>query len=254
MSAYDAAMLVVLVFAGIAAGWINTVAGGGSMLTVPALMWCGLPVDLANGTSRIAILAQGVTAVAGFRRHNTLDDTRLLTEIAVPNVVGAVIGAFVATLIPNAVFKPILIGALLLMAFSLFLKPESFLPPEGSVPLRPSQRPSAVLALLFSGFYGGFLQAGVGFVLLAVFAGMLRIDLVRGNGLKVAVVFVYSVVVVLVFAARSRVDYAYGALLALGQVVGAEAGVRFSVKRGQGAIKKVVFVMIIVSGVSLFFR
>ena len=253
MSAVELAMMGVLVIAGAAAGWLNTVAGGGSMLTVPALMWCGLPADVANGTSRIAILAQGVTAVAGFRREKALD-TRLLTAVAIPNVVGALFGAYAATLIPNQVFKPILICAMLVMAFSMFVKPESFLPPKGTAALHPRDRPGATLALLLSGFYGGFLQAGVGFILLAVFAGMLRIDLVRGNGLKVAVVFLYSLVVVLVFAARARVDYAYGAVLALGHVVGAEAGVRFSVKRGQGAIKKVVFAMIVVSCVSLFFR
>lgn len=253
MSAVELAMLGLLVVAGAAAGWLNTVAGGGSMLTVPALMWCGLPADVANGTSRIAILAQGATAVAGFRREKALD-TELLAAVAVPNVVGAMLGAYAATLIPNQIFKPILIGTLLLMAFSMFVKPESFLPPEGAAPLHPRDRPGATLALVLSGFYGGFLQAGVGFVLLALFAGLLRIDLVRGNGLKVAVVFLYSLVVVAVFAARARVDYAYGAVLALGHVIGAEAGVRFSIQRGQGAIKKVVFVMILVSGVSLFFR
>lgn len=253
MSTLELAMMVLLIVAGAAAGWLNTVAGGGSMLTVPALMWCGLPADVANGTSRIAILAQGVTAVAGFRREKALD-TKLLAAVAVPNVVGAVFGAYAATLIPNHIFKPILIGTLLLMAFSMFVKPEAFSPPEGTVPLHPRDRPGATLALVLSGFYGGFLQAGVGFVLLALFAGLLRIDLVRGNGLKVAVVFLYSLVVVVVFAARARVDYSYGAVLALGHVIGAEAGVRFSIKRGQGAIKKVVFVMIVVSGVSLFFR
>jgi uncharacterized membrane protein YfcA len=253
MSGVELTMMVLLVFAGAAAGWLNTVAGGGSMLTVPALMWCGLPADIANGTSRIAILAQGVTAVAGFRREKALD-TKLLAAVAVPNVVGAVVGAYAATLIPNQIFKPILILTLLLMAFSMFVKPESYLPPAGALPLHPRDRPGATLALLFSGFYGGFLQAGVGFVLLAVFAGMLRIDLVRGNALKTGVIFLYSLVVVLVFAARARVDYAHGALLALGQVVGAEAGVRFSVKRGQDAIRKVVFAMIVISGVSLFFR
>lgn len=253
MSAVEIAMMTVLVLTGIAAGWLNTVAGGGSMLTVPALMWCGLPADVANGTSRIAILAQGVTAVAGFKREKALD-TELLAAVALPNVLGALFGAYAATLIPNQIFKPILICTLLLMAFSMFLKPESFSPPAGSTALHPRERRGATLALVLSGFYGGFLQAGVGFVLLAVFAGLLRIDLVRGNGLKVAVVFLYSLVVVVVFAARARVDYAYGAVLALGHVIGAEAGVRFSVKRGQGAIKTVVFVMIVISGVSLFFR
>ncbi len=223
------------------------------MLTVPALMWCGLPADIANGTSRVAILAQGATAVAGFRRNAALD-LKLLAAVAVPNVVGAVFGAYAATLLPNRIFEPILIGSLLLMAFTMFLKPSTFLPPEGALPLHPRDRPGATLALLLSGFYGGFLQAGVGFVLLSVFAGLLRIDLVRGNALKVSVIFLYSVLVVLVFAARARVDYAYGGVLALGHVVGAEAGVRFSVKRGQEAIRKVVFAMIVISGLSLFLR
>jgi uncharacterized membrane protein YfcA len=253
VSASELGLMALLVVAGAAAGWLNTVAGGGSMLTVPALMWTGLPADLANGTSRIAILAQGVAAVIGFRRAKQLD-TRLLMSVATPSVLGAVLGAYTATLVPNAIFKPILIGALLVMACSMFLKPESFQPPQGAIALTPAQRPWARVALVLAGFYGGFLQAGVGFVLLAVFAGLLRIDLVRGNGLKVAVVFLYSIAVVLIFAARSRVDYASGAVLAVGHIIGAEAGVRFSVQRGQGAIKKVVFVMILISAVSLYFR
>ncbi len=223
------------------------------MLTVPALMWYGLPADLANGTSRIAILAQGVTAVTGFRREKKLD-TALLRSVMVPNILGAMLGAYAATIIPNDVFKPVLIVALIAMAFSMFLKPETFEPKPGSTPLHPSQHRFGYLALFLAGFYGGFLQAGVGFVLLAVFASVLQIDLVRGNALKVALIFLYSLVVVAIFATRSKVDYTSGAILAVGHVVGAHAGVRFSVKSGQGAIKKVVFVMIIASGVSLFFR
>lgn len=253
MSGTELGLYALLIFAGAAAGWLNTVAGGGSMLTVPALMWFGLPADVANGTSRIAILAQGVTAVSGFRRENKLE-TRLLYAVAVPSVLGAVLGAYAVTLIPNAIFKPILIGALFVMAGSMFLNPKGLAPKPDAVVVDPRESPATWLALFATGFYGGFLQAGVGFLLLAVFAGLMNLDLVRSNGLKVAVVFAYNLLVVFIFAASAKVDLRAGAVLAVGHVVGAEAGVRFSVKQGQEAIKKVVFVMIIASAISLFLR
>jgi uncharacterized membrane protein YfcA len=253
MSLLDVLGLVGLVVAGAVAGWVNTIAGGGSMLTVPALMWYGLPADVANGTSRIAILAQGFTAVLGFRREKALD-TSLLVAAAVPSVLGAVLGAYAATLIPNDIFKPILIGTLLVMAASMFLKPDALSPPPGSTPIDPRHKRSAWVALFFTGLYGGFLQAGVGLILLAVFAGLCRIDLVRGNGLKVAVIFVYSIVVVLVFAARAKVAWSSGAVLAVGHVIGAELGVRFAVRKGQAAIRKVMFVVILLTCASLFLK
>jgi uncharacterized membrane protein YfcA len=250
---FDPLGLALLIAAGIVAGWINTLAGGGSMLTVPALMWLGLPADVANGTSRIAILAQGATGVIGFHRARRLE-TDKLWSIAVPTVIGAVLGAYAATLIPNAIFRPLLIGTFVLMAGTMFLSPSTLAPAPDSVPVSPSERPLAWVVLLLAGFYGGFLQAGVGFILLAVFGGMLRIDLVRGNALKVAVVFVYTAIILLIFAAQKRLDAAAGLVLALGNVIGAELGVRFAVKRGQTAIHRVVFATIVVSCIALLFK
>jgi uncharacterized membrane protein YfcA len=242
-----------LVIAGVIAGWINTIAGGGSLLTVPALMWFGLPADIANGTSRIAILAQGLTAVLGFWRAGQLDGS-LLWQVTAPSLLGAVLGAYAATLIPNTVLTPLIVATLIIMAGSMFLKPSTFTPAAGAVPIDPLRRPSALLALFAAGFYGGFLQAGVGVVLLAVFAGMLKIDLVRGNGLKVAVIFLYSIIVVCIFAARARVAWTSGGVLALGQIVGALLGVRFAVTRGQAAVQKAVFVVIVLMALALLFK
>jgi uncharacterized membrane protein YfcA len=236
--------IVLLVASGVVAGWVNTIAGGGSLLTVPALMFYGLPADVANGTSRVAILAQGITGVLGFRREKQLD-LRLVAGVALPSVAGAVLGAYVATLIPNDVFEPILIGTLLLMAASMFIKSDALSPPPDAEPVDPRKSARAFVALFATGFYGGFLQAGVGFLLLAVFAMVCRIDLVRGNALKVAVVFLYTIVVVLVFASRARVHWESGAVLAVGNVIGAELGVRFAVRQGQAAIRKVLFVVIL---------
>ncbi len=244
---------LLLIAAGTLAGWVNTLAGGGSMLTVPALMWLGLPADVANGTSRVAILAQGVTGVLGFRREKQLDGS-LFWAVAIPSLIGAVFGAIAATYIPNSIFRPILIGTFVIMAGTLLLSPNTLAPPPGSVPIDPKTKPSAFAALVLAGFYGGFLQAGVGFVLLAVFGGLLRIDLVRGNGLKVAVIFLYSIVVVVIFAARARVDIVSGLTLAVGNALGAELGVRFAIKSGQTAIKRVLFVAIVLSCIALFWK
>ena len=242
-----------LVLAGLIAGWVNTLAGGGSLLTVPALMWYGLPADLANGTSRIAVLAQGVTATLAFWREGKLD-WKLLVPVAVPSVIGALFGAYAATLIPNHVLTPLVVATLVIMAATMFMKPQSFAPPQGSEPLDPRTRPAAMLALVAAGFYGGFLQAGVGIVLLFVFARLLRIDLIRGNGLKVAVVFVYSIVVVLIFAARARIAWVAGAGLAVGQIAGAMLGVRFSIRMGQDVVQKVLFVVIVLLALALLFK
>jgi uncharacterized membrane protein YfcA len=244
---------LLLVVAGAGAGWINTIAGGGSLLTVPALMWFGLPADIANGTSRIAILAQGVTAVYGFWRARQLD-MRLLGQVAIPCALGALLGAYAATLIPNAVLTPLIVATLVVMAGTMFLNPAAFAPPAGSEPLSPVRRPAALLALFAAGFYGGFLQAGVGIVLLMVFATLLHIDLVRGNGLKVAVVFLSTMMAVPIFAARARVDWGSGAVLASGQVIGASLGVHFALTRGQAAIQRALFVVIVIMALALLFK
>lgn len=253
MTAEEVLGYAALTLAGLVAGWVNTLAGGGSLLTVPALMWYGLPADLANGTSRIAVLAQGVTATLGFWREDKLD-WKLLGPVAVPSVIGALFGAYAATLIPNSVLTPLVVATLIIMAGSMFLNPRSFAPPEGAEPLDPRQRPGAIAALVAAGFYGGFLQAGVGIVLLFVFARLLRIDLIRGNGLKVAVVFVYSIVVVLIFAARARIAWGSGAALALGQIGGALAGVRFSIRMGQEVVQRVLFVVIVLLALALLLK
>jgi uncharacterized protein len=245
--------LALLVIAGVIAGWVNTIAGGGSLLTVPALMWYGLPADLANGTSRLAVLAQGATAVVGFRKAGRLE-AHLLWPIAVPSMLGAVLGAYAATLVPNSVLTPLIVATLIVMAGTMFLNPAALAPPEGAAPIDPRRSPTAALALFVAGLYGGFLQAGVGVVLLVVFASLLHIDLVRGNGLKVAVIFLYSIVVVLVFTTHAKVAWTSGAALALGQMIGAALGVRFAITRGQQAIQKALFVVIVLMALALLLK
>jgi len=245
--------LAALAVIGVAAGWINTLAGGGSMLTVPALMFFGLPADVANGTSRVAIVAQCAMGVRGYARAGKLEGLRF-GRVVGPTLAGSAAGAYLATWLPNAVFRPVLLGTMLVMAVTLIAKPSVLVPDEGTEPRDPTQHPLAWLSLLLAGFYGGFLQAGVGLILLAVLGGMLRYDLVRGNALKLAIVLAFSVVSVAVFVWRDRVQWSPALALVVGNSVGAQLGVRFAVTRGQGAIRKVVFVTVVATCLVLLLR
>jgi len=249
----EASSLIALACIGVAAGWVNTLAGGGSMLTVPALLMLGLPADAANATSRVAIVAQGLSGVEGYRRAGKLEGLAFGPVVA-PTLIGALAGAYTATILPNIVFRPVLLGTMLAMGLALLLRPEALAPDSAEAPLDPTRRPVAWLALLGAGFYGGFLQAGVGLVLLAVFGGLLRYDLVRGNALKVAVVLAFNLVAVGIFVWRDLIHWGPGLALAAGNAAGAQLGVRFAVSRGQGAIRKVVVVAVVATCASLLLR
>jgi uncharacterized protein len=244
---------VLLVAAGVAAGFVNTLAGGGSLVSVPALMLLGLPAGVANASSRVAVWVGSATGALSYTRAGRVAGADVI-DVVPMTVLGALGGAYVATIIPNEVFKPLLLGTMALMAVALLWRPEALAPPPGTTPLRAGGRPIALLALFAAGFYGGILQAGVGLVLIAVLAGLLRHDLVRANGLKVVIVMVYSTVALAVFVARGKVAWTPALVLAAGNVVGAQIGVKFAISRGQEAIKRVLLVMVVVTCVMILLK
>jgi hypothetical protein len=238
--------LAILLAAGFVAGFVNTLAGGGSLLTIPALIFVGLPSTIANATNRVAIVLQSLAASAGFYREKQLR-IREAAQLGVPSLFGALAGAFVAARIPSRVFDPILGVLLLVILATLFIKPARR---EEGAP----RVPRAVMILVFVaiGFYGGFIQAGVGFFLIAAITWGLGHDLVRTNALKMAVAFGFAVVSLLVFIGHGEVMWAPGLVLAAGNVAGALLGVRFALKRGQAAIRWIIAAAVVASALKLF--
>ena len=175
---YDPLILALLCAVGFLAGGINTVAGGGSNLTLPVLMMLGLPAEIANGTNRVGVTLQCVVALRGFDRHKSLDRPALL-PILIPNVLGGILGSLGAALLPGLYLKPLLLGTIIAMSALILIRPNTIAPPPGTVALSPKENRGAWLALFGAGIYGGFVQAGVGFILLAALAGGLRYDLLR---------------------------------------------------------------------------
>jgi len=221
---------LIIVGAGILAGFINTVAGGGSLLTLPALMLAGLPPSLANGTNRIGIVFQSASATLRFYRAGSLD-LKLCGELLLPTLIGALAGAYLATLIEDAMLEPLILGVLLLIALLFTLRPSWVAPSAEQSDANPLPRPLVWMAFVCVGFYGGFLQAGVGFLLLSALAGMLRLDLARANAIKVALVLPYTAMALVIFVWAGHVAWTLGFILAFSSVLGARLGVHVALTR-----------------------
>ena len=241
-----ALMAGLLFVVGVLSGFINTLAGGGSMLTLPAMMMLGMPADVANGTNRVGVLMQSITGAKGFNDQDRLDRTAIL-PVLIPTVGGALAGSLLASFLPVWVLEPVLLGAMVVMALIMVIRPETVAPPEGTEPYRLADRPIAGAGLFLAGVYGGFVQAGVGFILIAALAGGLRYDLVRTNALKTVCTAIFSAVALAVFALRGQVWWIPGVVLAIGSILGAMASVRFAINVSQNTLKWILFVMVTAS-------
>lgn len=246
--------LAALGIAGLLGGFVNTLAGGGSLVTLPALLLLGLPADVANATNRVGVLAQSLIAARGLGR-----DPRLAAVskpwVMAPPVAGSLVGAWIAAQTPAAVLKPILVATLIVIACTLVWKPDALVTGEAATtPLDPRARRWGVPGLFLIGVYGGFLQVGVGIFLLLFLAAVLHYDLVLGNGLKSLVVAAVTMIALGVFVVERQVWWLPGLAMSAAQMAGAQLGVRFAVARGQDAIRKVVFVAVIASCVAAALR
>ena len=238
--------IVLLLTVGTLSGFINTLAGGGSMLTLPALMMMGIPADIANGTNRVAVLAQSITGAKGFDQAGQLDRSGL-AGVLLPTILGAAVGALCASFLPNVWLKPILLVVMVMVAISLLL-PKT-IATKAIVTSSADQRLGLAgwLSLFGAGLYGGFIQAGVGFILVAVLSGVLEYDLVRSNALKLVCTGVFSGVALLIFAAQGQVLWVTGGVLALGSMLGAWASVRVTIRLSETVLRRILVIMVAIS-------
>lgn len=234
--------------AGLVAGVLNTLAGGGALLTVPTLMLMGggggMTATHANATSRAAIFAQCLSGAATFAKGG-VTPVNAAKRIVPPVLVGALLGAWIATQLPNKVFQPLLLGTLGLMAIGLLVNPTRFAPPPGTEP-REVRGVVAYAVLFAAGLYGGVLQAGAGIVFLAILSGGLRFDLVRANALKALVMMVYIAATLAVFGAAGMVHWVPAACMSVGSVIGAWAAARMAMTARGVLITKVVVVIAVI--------
>ena len=231
---------LLLVAVGTVGGFLNVMAGGGSLLTVPVMVFLGLPGPVANGTNRIAILAQNLTAIATFARRD-FQLSLSLAACAVPGaVLGALVGAHLEGIWFNRALAVIMVGVMLVMHFDRGNKdmPEDY---------RPTARQLTVghLLMVAAGFWGGFIQLGVGFILMPILNRVMGFDLVRTNMHKVFIIATYTIAALLVFASQIQLLWVVGLALAVGNAFGGYLGAHFTVSRGESLIRTVLNVVLI---------
>lgn len=236
---------LLLAAAGFVASVLNVIAGGGSFLTLPLLILLGLPAAEANGTNRVGVVVQCLGAVWGFNRRRLLE-WRGAMGMAIPAMIGAVLGAWLALQVGDRDFRRIL--AIFMVVLTLW----TLFDPTGRAAGALARRPGLVRAgFVLAGAYGGFLQAGVGFLVMAL-TTLAGLDLVRGNAVKVLSVLLQTALSLAVFAWNGHVRWLEGGSLALGSLLGSLVGVHLTVLKGQRFIQTVVTVAIVVLAVRLW--
>lgn len=243
---------LLLLITGLIAGVINTLAGGGSNLTLPALMIMGLPADVANATNRVGVFLQCLVGVKGFHKHGKFDRNDG-GPILVPVLLGSVFGALAASFFPPVYLKPALLITMIGMALVILIKPATVIPNAGEPARKLAGNYKAWGLLFFSGIYGGFVQAGVGFILIAALAGGLRYDLVRSNALKMYCTAVLTALALVIFIWRGQVEWIPGLVLAAGTMTGAQIGVKLALNVSQKVLKWFLFLMTLFAAAAAMF-
>jgi len=243
---------LVLAGVGVVAGFLNVMAGGGSLLSVPILVFMGLPGPVANGTNRIAILVQNWVAVFAFLQRG-FSELKLSLTLAACAIPGAVAGALVGVQLHGEWFNRILALVMIaVMAIMYFDKGKNNAADPDHHPT-PSQLKKAHLLMVGVGFWGGFIQIGVGFIIMPVLNRVLGLDLVRTNMHKVFIIATYTVVALALYASQLQVLWFVGAVLALGNGIGGYLGAHFSVSKGEKLIKTLLNIVLVAFIIKLLF-
>ncbi len=245
---FQALFLIVI---GFLAGVINTLAGGGSLFTLPVLIFLGLPPQVANGTNRIAIVVQSLSGAIGFQSKG-VSSFPFNIYLGISASIGACLGAQIAIDIDGYIFNKILAVIMIVIGILILFRQKKleFQPPER---LKGKYLFWSILGFFIIGIYGGFINAGIGIVIMLFLNRFNQMSLVKTNATKVAVVFIYSTLALLIFSYNDAVDWKMGLFMALGTIFGAWFSSRWSVKKGDRVIRYAMLTTIFIMAVKLWF-
>jgi uncharacterized protein len=237
--------LLILIAAAFIAGVINSIAGGGTLITFPVLIWLGLDPKIANATSTVALWPGLFGGLFGYRRELENSST-ILFRLGVTSIVGGAIGAWLLIWTPSPTFAR-LVPFLILFATILFMA-------QGSITRRLRLQPmvaepkaywwlGAIVFQFFSAMYGGYFGAGNGILMLAAL-GLLGInDINRANGIKNLLGICINSIAVLSFALLHLVVWPYALVMAGAGLIGGYIGAHFAVRVGQTIIRRAIIVI-----------
>jgi len=235
--------VLLLAATGVAAGILNVMAGGGSLLSVPVMLFLGVSGPVANGTNRISIIAQNVVAIRTFFRRG-FSDFGLSLSLAAAATPGAILGALVGTRLDGIWFDRIL--ALVMIGVLVMMQLPSGRRAGTSLPLTRRRLVAGHVLMFGAGCWGGFIQVGVGFILMPILNRVMGLDLVRTNMHKVFIALFYNLFALAIFASAVSIHWVFGVALAAGNAIGGYLGARFSVQGGELWIRRVLTLVLLV--------
>lgn len=236
--------IVIILLAGFVSGVINTLAGGGSFISLAALDLTGLGSIMANGTNRLGVLAQDMVAVAGFRSKGFFN-VRASLHFAIPALFGALLGANIVVRMPEVVFQRVLGATMLVMLVILIVNPKKWLNGR-TVKMNAWRRLLSYGVFFFIGIYGGAIQAGIGILMILALVLTAGVDLVKANMHKVLIGSLYTVFALATFALRGQVHWGLGLTLAVGNAVGAWFSSRLAAEKGQSVVRVVLGIALVI--------
>jgi uncharacterized membrane protein YfcA len=239
-----------IIIVGFLAAFLNTVGGGGSLFSVPILTFIGLPITMANATSRVALLFQNIFAVGGFRSKGVELPWPYSLYLGLSSLGGGLIGSLIASRVSDALFTKIFVIVMILAVVLIIYDPFKS---SGEERLSVKSQVMGSICFFFIGIYGGFVQAGIGFLVIAVLSLVNNLNLVKSNYVKVFAAIVYTAVSVVVFAWQGKIVWQIGFVLAIGHALGGWYASRWSVKAGEVWIKRIMIVSIIGMAIKLWF-
>ncbi|MAI33018.1 MAG: hypothetical protein CBE00_06670 [Planctomycetaceae bacterium TMED240] len=249
MTAGDFGWYLLLIGAGFTAGIVNSIAGGGSFLTLPALMLFGLDPKLANGTNRLAVLFSSASAVATFQKHGHLDQ-RMVLRVGVPTLLGVPLGSLLAVHLSADAFRGVFGFLFLIMAGIILLDPKRLTGQKSDAEISPWKL-SPVFVVI--GIYVGFMQAGMGILLLVAMSWLQSGDLTASNAVKNSVGFLVTFAATVLFVAYGLVAWVPGLVMAFGNVIGGVVGARLAIKKGNRLVVTTLLLVMIGTGLKMLF-
>jgi len=237
------------------AGAINSVAGGGTLISVPTLVWLGIPAINANATSTIALLPGSLGGVFGYRRELAVADPRLFALIA-PSLIGGLTGAILLHVTPADVFERI-IPALILFATILFMAQEPIQRRFNLAAMHHSRSHWLSWTMVFQlvvGIYGGYFGAGIGIMMLAALSLMGHTDIHQMNGVKNLLAVCVNGIAAFYLAFTGLVFWPDAGLMAVGAIAGGVLGAGAARRLGRRAVRRIVVVIGFSMSLAMFLR
>ena len=241
--------ILVLLVVGIISGMVNTIAGGGSLLTLPILIFLGLPPSIANGTNRIQLIFQNIFAVYGFKSKG-ISNYKFSSWLSFTAILGSLLGAKIAIDFPEELFKKVLSVIMIFVMITIFLKKNNDIISDTK---KIKNKTLSILLFFFVGLYGGFIHAGVGFLMILILSGVNNLKLSHINSIKVFVALIFSIFAFIVFIFEDKIYWLYGINIGVGSAIGGWIASRWSYNKSDFTIKIILGIIITFMSVKLWF-